>query len=236
MEGLSLSSKEDTANEHEQLDRRNQGGKLGQRNMELHENVPSLGTEATFAEASKTLSSGDTHARSEAETDRTETSTLTEHGAAGKRSSFAQLVRKWETYMTDRTGGQFQPMQVFQQLNLCGQEDGLARLTYGSNPQNYSELQEPSVFRHTHSTPSQHTPSILDDEDEDEPPPYGLEILNRSRSTPLSTSANSAFGTILKTAPYRHDARDRSAFTLPLHRLPRSEIGILGCRCVDAPK
>ena len=141
----------------------------------------------------------------------------------GKHSSFAQLVRSWETYMNDGTGGQFQPLHVFQKMNLCGPEDGLARLTdaYALYSPSYSELRQPYLFGHTHSTPStpsMQTKSILDDEDEDEPPPYGLEILNRSRSTPLSTSANSAFGTILKTAPYKHYASDRSAFTLPLHR------------------
>jgi hypothetical protein len=120
-------------------------------------------------------------------------------------SSFAQLAfRTFETYMNEaRASDQFPPLQVLQQINLCGPygSEGLARLT-GPSPISYHHQGrplEPIAIRHIHSTPLQHTPSILDDEDEYEPPPVGLDILNRSRSTPLSTSKNSAFGTILRT-------------------------------------
>jgi hypothetical protein len=142
----------------------------------------------------------------------------------GKPSSFAQIVRTWETYINDGTADQFQPLNMFQQLNLCGTGKRLARLTgppltLAPNNQSKGKLLEPVGLRHTHSTPLRHTPSILDDDDEDLPPPIGLDILSRSRSTPLSTSANSAFGTILRTMPYMNGPGDRSAFTLPPYRL-----------------
>ena len=78
-------------------------------------------------------------------------------------------------------------------------------------------LEPIALRRHIHSTPLlRHTQSQLSainnnnnnndeyddcDSDEDEPPPAGLEILDhaRSRSTPLSTSKYSAFGSIPRT-------------------------------------
>jgi hypothetical protein len=215
------SSKEDDSKNMEDLSQDEQGNKSsgGDQKLPSHDGIL-LETQIPDSHGSKKLEARGTHIYAETEAGHTEISAVGSNAITGKSSSFAQLVRTWETYMTDGTGGQFQPLQVFQQMSMCGPEDGLARFAdpYGSYTQNYADLHEPSVFGRTHSTPSQHTHSILDDEDEDEPPPYGLEILNRSRSTPLSTSANSAFGTILKKAPYRHNAGDRSAFTLPLHR------------------
>lgn len=133
---------------------------------------------------------------------------------------FADLVRSWETYLGDSAADQFQPL-----LNFCGAGHGLARLTGNALPSSAgtdpkTKLSEPIALRHIHSTPLVHIPSILDDEDEDEPPPIGLEILSRSRSTPLSTSANSAFGTIRRpNVSYASGPGDRSAFSLPPYRL-----------------
>jgi hypothetical protein len=122
-------------------------------------------------------------------------------------SSFAQLAyRTFETYMNEaRAAEQFPPMEMLD--DVCGEYgamNGSARLRYGRlgwTPQIMQQPLEPvALRRHTHSTPLRHAPSIVDSsDDEDEPPPVGLEILNRSRSTPLSTSKNSAFGTILRT-------------------------------------
>lgn len=137
-----------------------------------------------------------------------------------KPSSIAKL---FETFMIDSAGEQFEQLQVFQQLNLCAAGEGLPRLTGLSTSEKESNqsLQEPVEFRHIQSTPIRHTPSILDyEEDVDEPPPIGPAILARSRSTPLSMSANSAFGTTLRTMTY--SPADRSAFTLPPYRLKRA--------------
>ena len=137
---------------------------------------------------------------------------------------FSELVKTWETYIGDNAAGQFQPLLN----NICGAGQNLARLGYAAVQSGYvgvestAKLSEPVPLRHIRSTPLVQTPSILDD-DEDEPPPIGLEILSRSRSTPLSTSANSAFGTILRpNLPYIGGPDDRSAFTLPPYRLKPS--------------
>ncbi|VEU42550.1 unnamed protein product [Pseudo-nitzschia multistriata] len=90
------------------------------------------------------------------------------------------------------------------------------------NPRPPGQFLEPiALRRHIHSTPQiRHAPisalSAIHDEDEcdsesdeEDPPPAGLEILDltRSRSTPLTTSENSAFGTIFRTNSHRvHDA------------------------------
>jgi len=84
-----------------------------------------------------------------------------------------------------------------------------------SHPQQGQFLEPIALRRHIHSTPLlRQTPNnstlpVINDEDESDfdsdedsyPPPAGLEILDftRSRSTPLTTSENSAFGTILRT-------------------------------------
>jgi hypothetical protein len=162
---------------------------------------------------------------------------------SGKPSSLAQLVRSWENYMANDgqvdqfppmqmfQGDQFQalhmfqadqfqkPIQMFHELNLCGAGEGLARLAgpTAAYVQSDGDLDQVS-FKHTRSSPLRHTPSLLDN-DESLPPPIGLQKMNRSRSTPLSTSANSAFGTILRTMPYLSGPDNRvSAFTLPPSR------------------
>ncbi|KAG7342257.1 hypothetical protein IV203_007349 [Nitzschia inconspicua] len=123
-------------------------------------------------------------------------------------SSFAQLAyRTFENYMNETRADQFPQLQMLDDVNLCSgyTAEGLSRLgTKGWKPHYYLQgqqqpLEPVALRRHIHSTPLRHTPSIVDSDDEDEPPPIGLEILSRSRSTPLSTSKNSAFGTILRT-------------------------------------
>lgn len=134
---------------------------------------------------------------------------------------FADLVRTWETYMGDDAVDQFQPLLN----NFCGAGQTFGRfggpmaLKNRTDVETPTNLSEPVPLRHIHSTPLVHIPSILD-EDEDELPPIGLEILSRSRSTPLTTSVNSAFGTILRpNLPYIGGPCDRSAFTMPQYRL-----------------
>jgi len=114
----------------------------------------------------------------------------TEQVRSSSPSSFAQLAfRTFETYITHN--------QQQQQRTPYYQ---------------HGEFLEPIALRRIiHSTPLlRHTQSELsvinDDDDycgsdEEESPPAGLEILDhaRSRSTPLSTSKNSAFGTIPRT-------------------------------------
>jgi hypothetical protein len=133
----------------------------------------------------------------------------------GTQSSFEQLFQTWGSYIDDRNGNHLESLGMLQQLDLCGPD----RLPISQTLEDDRELYEPIVLRHTHSTPLRHTPSILNEDDEDEPQPVGLEILERSRSTPLSTSANSAFGTKLRTVPYLDSPDNRSAFTLPPYRL-----------------
>jgi hypothetical protein len=152
-----------------------------------------------------------------------ESSSLSTGGGGGKPSSIAQLVRTWESYMTaDHRPvmmDQFEALQMFQPFNLCGAGDGLVRLgppISHSSTAGDGTLLEPIYLRHTHSTPLHKTPSMLDDASMEPPVPIGWgETFNRSRSTPLTTSANSAFGAILRTMPYIDVGHDRSAFTLP---------------------
>ena len=135
----------------------------------------------------------------------------------GKPSSFAQLVRSWETYISDGPTDPFQPLQMFHQLNLCGTAgEGFARLPgpAGTHSSGEGTAFEPISFKHARSSPLRHTPSMLDDE-ADLACPIGLRKTNRSRSTPLSTSANSAFGKIWRTMPYVATPEDRSGFLLP---------------------
>jgi hypothetical protein len=132
----------------------------------------------------------------------------------GTQSSFEQILT-WGSYINDRNDIHLESLGMLQQLDLCGPD----RLPISQTLEDDRELYEPIVLRHTHSTPLRHTPSILNEDDEDEPQPVGLEILERSRSTPLLTSANSAFGTKLRTVPYLDSPDNRSAFTLPPYRL-----------------
>jgi len=142
-------------------------------------------------------------------------------------SSFAQLAfQKFETYINETRADQIVPPL---QDMICGYGAGLARLAQSTHsqlqsvnnqlqpqrphPQQGQFLEPIALRRHIHSTPLlRYTPnsalSLINDEDEcdfdndkDYPPPAGLEILDflRSRSTPLTTSENSAFGTILRT-------------------------------------
>jgi len=138
-------------------------------------------------------------------------------GEAKAPTSFADLVHKWESYINDESADQFQPFQMFQRLSLCGTgRRSLARLTeHPVIPVNTSEIKllEPIVLRHTHSTPIHHTPSILEDSEHAEQIELGS--FHRSRSTPLSTSANSAFGTIAKAMPYVDRPDAASAFSQP---------------------
>lgn len=138
--------------------------------------------------------------------------TRTSSMSSSMTSSFAQLAyRTFETYMNEARADQFPQLELLDDVNLCTgyPGGGLAKLTgpmgnTGWTPHYYLQgqqqpLEPVALRRHIHSTPLRHTPSIVDSDDEDEPPPIGLEILSRSRSTPLSTSKNSAFGTILRT-------------------------------------
>jgi hypothetical protein len=127
--------------------------------------------------------------------------------------SLTQIVQRWGNFIDEQNEENFGSLD----MNLCGP----AQLTASNVTSDIDKkLFEPIVLRHTHSTPVYRAPSILDEDDEDIPPPVGLETLKRSRSTPLSTSINSAFGTTLKTVPCMncHDD-ERSAFTLPPYRL-----------------
>lgn len=133
----------------------------------------------------------------------------------GTDSSFAQLFQTWGTYLSDHNSDQVATLSMLQELDFCGPR----RLPMSQTTEAERELLEPIVLKHTHSTPLRHTPSILNEEGEDESQPVGLEILERSRSTPLSTSANSAFGTKLRTVPYLDSPDSRSAFSLPPYRL-----------------
>lgn len=105
------------------------------------------------------------------------------------------------------------------------------------HPQQGQFLEPIALRRHIHSTPLlRHTPnstlSAINDEDdkcdfdseEEDPPPAGLEILDfvRSRSTPLTTSENSAFGTILRTNSHSVN-NGGSAFSLPPYAMKKSK-------------
>jgi hypothetical protein len=157
------------------------------------------------------------------------TPSSTESLVPSSESSFAQLAfQKFETYISETRVDQIAPLQEI----ICGYGVGLARLAQSTHnqlqsantqwqpqhphPQQGQFLEPIALRRHIHSTPLlRHTanstlPAINDedecdfDSDEDYPPPAGLEILDflRSRSTPLTTSENSAFGTILRTSSH----------------------------------
>ncbi len=162
--------------------------------------------------------------------------------------SFAQLAyQKLETSINEMQD-QIVPIQEM----ISGYGEGLARLAQSTHNQlqmanNQLEAPPPppqgrflepiALRRNIHSTPmlrrspDSTLPAINDevecepDSDEDCPPPAGLEILDltRSRSTPLSTSENSAFGTILRTNSHRvNNSQGGSAFSLPPYKMKKS--------------
>jgi hypothetical protein len=144
-------------------------------------------------------------------------------------SSFAQLAfRTFETYINETRAETFVPPPLQEMICGYGEGLARLAVTstthnhhYNNNNQQQQQHHQQGKFlepialrRHIHSTPLlRHTKSQLSainndndeyddcDSDEDEPPPAGLEILDhaRSRSTPLSTSKYSAFGSIPRT-------------------------------------
>ncbi len=174
----------------------------------------------------------------------------TESIESSSEPSFAQLAyQKVETYINETQDQIVPPIQEM----ISGYGEGLARLAQSAHNQLQmanNRLQAPpppppqgrflepiALRRNIHSTPMlRHTPdstlSAINDEiecehdsEEDCPPPAGLEILDftRSRSTPLSTSENSAFGTILRTNSQRvNNSQGGSAFSLPPYKMKKS--------------
>ena len=169
-------------------------------------------------------------------------------------SSFAQLaLQKFETYIESRTDKIVPPLEEM----ICGYGFGIARLAQST----HSHLQPPhlqqgefvepiALRRQIRSTPvlprtSNSALSAINNEehckldiDEDYPPPTGLDILDfiRSRSTPLTTSENSAFGTILRLNPRgtknncktSNDVQSNcgvSAFSLPPYPMKKVKTG-----------
>lgn len=148
-----------------------------------------------------------------------------------KPSSFAQLVKSWETYISDaHSTDSFQPMQMLQNLRLCGAGHEIPRLTLAPSTEftNTAEGQdpfEPIILRHIHSNPLQYRPSLFNDyESSGMPPPTELNSTRRSSSTPSRGSAfqqfksRSAFGLHTHSASNFSAAGGRSAFGFPLHR------------------
>ena len=137
-------------------------------------------------------------------------------------NALSQLVRGLDNYMNDADNNFQQPLQMLQDLQLCGPGlEGMHRLTAdGSLPH---PLAQPAL-RHIRSSPLESRPSIFDqshDEEEEEdfiPPPIPLDPFQRSSSTPQSfrqRSINSAFGSV----------ELRSAFAIPSQRVPSSAAG-----------
>ena len=172
--------------------------------------------------------------------------------------SFAQLAyQKFETYINETRADQIVP--PIQEM-ICGYGVGLARLAQTTHnqlqfaninhqlqpphPQQGQFLEPIALRRNIHSTPMlRHTPdsalSAINDDiecefdsDEDLSSPAGREVLDftRSQSTPLSTSKNSAFGTILRTNSFRvkngsitnNKGQGGSAFSLPPYAMKKS--------------
>ncbi len=144
-----------------------------------------------------------------------------------RANAFAQFVQGWENYMND--DGLIdpfpnfqQPLQMLQDLSLCGHPAILPRLEANKvvNAPLAVHPVAPSVLRYTYSSPSQihgRKSSVYDSSltgfngnqinDPFPPPPVALDPFQRSSSTPSAfrqhtSSSYSAFGT-----------RDRSAFT-----------------------
>ena len=154
-----------------------------------------------------------------------------------KTSAFRQLVKSWETYITDANNVEtFQPMQVLQSLGMCGtghETYQYPRLTLAPSTEFTNQQAEgqdpfePIILRHTHSTPLQYRPSFFNDDDNNStatsamPPPSQLDATRRSSSTPSRGSAfqqfngRSTFGSHLRSAS---NMSGRSAFGYPFHR------------------
>ena len=148
-----------------------------------------------------------------------------------KPSSFAKLVKTWETYISDAHRAEnFQPMQMLQNLRLCGTGHDVGRLTLAPSTEFTNQVDgqdpfEPIILRHTHSTPLQYRPSFLNDYDNGViPPPSQLDPTRRSSSTPSRGSAfqtfngRSAFGRHLHSTSNISSGGNVSAFGFPLHR------------------
>ncbi|GAX14557.1 hypothetical protein FisN_6Lh335 [Fistulifera solaris] len=131
-------------------------------------------------------------------------------GANTGSEAFSRLVQGWENYMNDAKD---QPIQMLQDLQLCGEGD-LNLLTDG--PSSFTQhLMQPEL-RHIRSSPLQWRPKVFDQEmDQEEsnimPPPIPLDPMQRSSSTPSSFRQNSMCTSI--------GTEGRSAFTLPSQRV-----------------
>ena len=149
-----------------------------------------------------------------------------------KASSFAQLVKTWESYIADaQNADKFQPMQMLQSLGMCGAGTELPRLQLAPS-QEFTNHKvegqdpfEPIILRHTHSTPLQYRPSFFNEDGGGTlPPPSQLDSTRRSSSTPSRGSAfqhfssYQSFGTHMHTASSLSMAGGRSAFGFPLNR------------------
>jgi hypothetical protein len=148
-------------------------------------------------------------------------------------SSFARLVKGWEALaeagarnvQRARENESFaQPLQMLQQLRLCGAGEGLARIG-GPNGEQLGDPFDPIVLRHTRSTPQQYQPMFPEEDGGGKipPGPVSLENARRSSSTPSSSafrrySSASAFSGHLRSMPHLGGSDDRSAFTLPAQR------------------
>lgn len=158
-------------------------------------------------------------------------------------TSFDMIKKGWEMYVSEQARNvhdpnhrdSFQPLQMLQNLNLCGAGEGLARITGGQSSGYLEEGDpfEPIVLRHTHSSPLQYSASMVDSDVEPIPPPIGLTQMRRSSSTPSSSafrqrSEGSAFGTHLRAMPNLHG--DRSAFSLPVRRSSFASLSDSGVR------
>jgi hypothetical protein len=181
--------------------------------------------------------------------------------APSSGSSFAQLaLQKFETYINETRPEQIVPplqemicgygvglarlaQTTHNQLQFA--TNGHLQLPQPPPPQPAQFLEPIALRRNIHSSPvlrrsPETAMSPINDEeecdfdsDEDYPPPAGLEILDftRSRSTPLTTSENSAFGAILRTnshiinngSPNKSSGNGGgSAFSLPPYAMKKS--------------
>ncbi|GAX22087.1 hypothetical protein FisN_6Hh335 [Fistulifera solaris] len=131
-------------------------------------------------------------------------------GANTGSEALSRLVQGWENYINDAKD---QPIQMLQDLQLCGEGD-LNLLTDG--PSSFTQhLMQPEL-RHIRSSPLQWRPKVFDQEmDQEEsnimPPPIPLDPMQRSSSTPSSFRQNSMCTSI--------GTEGRSAFTLPSQRV-----------------